>query len=92
LLQPSTRLQVTHQLYEGVWRQWVADTTALGERLPASLDGGAAHAQDMLTFERWLILLKVASSSLDRSLFGDNGLHVGHETACESSPQDPNCT
>jgi hypothetical protein len=55
----SRHMQVTHQLYEGVWRQWVADTSTLVERLPASLDGGTAAAQDMLTFERWLILLKV---------------------------------
>ena len=46
------------------------------ERLPASLDGGAAHAQDMLTFERWLILLKVASH-LCFDLPSVSGLHGG---------------
>lgn len=79
-LQFSARLQVTHQLYDGVWRQWVADTTALVERLPASLDGGAAHAQDMLTFERWLILLKVASHPFF-DLPSGSGLHGGQRMA-----------
>jgi len=43
----------------------VADTHALAERLPRSLEAsGGAASQDMLTFERWLILLKVSTRDL----------------------------
>lgn len=43
----------------------MADTHALAERLPRSLEAsGGAASQDMLTFERWLILLKVSTRDL----------------------------
>ena len=56
----SCMRQITSQLYEGVWRQWVADTQTLAERLPkAFARDGPPPPQDLITFERWLMLLKV---------------------------------
>ena len=54
-------VQITSQLYDGVWSQWVADTHTLVKQLPVSLQGGSSPSQDMLTFERWLVLLKVGA-------------------------------
>lgn len=68
----SCFLQVTEQIYESVWTQWVADTHSLIERLPTALSAQSPPEQDMLTFERWLILLKVLVLTLLNSYTSAN--------------------
>lgn len=52
-------MQVTGLLLEPTWRQWAADTQAVGAELPAALEAPLPAAQQLLvTFERWLLQLK----------------------------------
>ncbi|KAL6745489.1 armadillo-type protein, partial [Haematococcus lacustris] len=58
----SKRLAVSAQLLPVVWSQWAADTQALLAGLPSAAPAGPAppphHQPLLLSFERWLLLLK----------------------------------
>lgn len=47
------------QLFIPYWSQWLADTTTLLQQLPEALNIIEQNAPVVLTFERWLLELKV---------------------------------
>ena len=51
--------QVREKLYAPYFHQWLQDTQELLERLPHGLEAPEQSLALTLTFERWLLLLKV---------------------------------
>ncbi|CAL8468538.1 g8078 [Coccomyxa elongata] len=49
---------VTKLLYDSYWNQWLADTTTLLQVLPEAVNSSEQNASVVLTFERWLLVLK----------------------------------
>lgn len=55
--------QVREQLWGAYWAQWLADTGTLLQKLPVELSTPEPGSLLLLTFERWLLQLKVRCSS-----------------------------
>lgn len=51
--------QVREQLWGAYWTQWLADTGTLLQKLPGGLAAAEPGSPLLLTFERWLLQLKV---------------------------------
>ena len=52
-------MQMREKLYDPYFHQWLQDTQALLEKLPHGLEAPEQSLALSLTFERWLLLLKV---------------------------------
>ena len=57
-------MQVREKLYDPYFHQWLQDTQELLEKLPHGLQAPEQSLALSLTFERWLLLLKVCQPIL----------------------------
>ncbi len=79
-------MQVRERLLDPYFRQWLRDTEELLEKLPWGLEAPEQSMALSLTFERWLLQLKVPSSLKRR-----RGTKSAASHACRPNPYGHLC-